>query len=103
MTIGYLPWNQSAAQAELPCVRDDNTELTYRQFAQRVDSLAAQLSRSGIGPGDVLAVMLPNRVELILAIFAAWRLGAVATPINPAFTATEADFQISDSGARLVV
>jgi long-chain acyl-CoA synthetase len=103
MTIGYLPWNQSAAQAELPCVRDDNTELTYRQFAQRVDSLAAQLSRSGIGPGDVLAVMLPNRVELILAIFAAWRLGAVATPINPAFTATEANFQISDSGARLVV
>jgi acyl-coenzyme A synthetase/AMP-(fatty) acid ligase len=33
-------------------------------------------------------------------MFAAWRLGAVATPMNPVFTAGEAGHQISDSGAR---
>jgi acyl-CoA synthetase (AMP-forming)/AMP-acid ligase II len=47
--------------------------------------------------------MLPNRVELLVALFAAWRLGGAATPVNPAFTASEADYQIEDSGARLVV
>lgn len=103
MELGYLPWIKAADSAERPCFRDDNVELTYRQFTQRVDAFAAHLADKGLRPGDVLAVMLPNRVELVLAIFAAWRLGATATPINPAFTATEANFQIADSGARLVV
>ena len=103
MEPGYLPWKKSADTEGRPCFRDDNVELTYRQFTQRVDAFAAQLADKGLRSGDVLAVMLPNRVELVLAIFAAWRLGAAATPINPAFTTTEAGFQIADSGARLLV
>jgi long-chain acyl-CoA synthetase len=47
--------------------------------------------------------MLPNRVELLVAMVAAWRLGAAATPVNPVFTATEADYQITDAGAVVVV
>lgn len=103
MEPGYLPWNKAGDPADRPCFRDDNVELTYGEFAQRVDAFATQLANKGLRPGDVLAVMLPNRVELVVAIFAAWRLGAAATPINPAFTATEADYQIADSGARMVV
>ena len=47
--------------------------------------------------------MLPNRVELVVAILAAWRLGGIATPVNPAFTAAEADFQINDCDAHLMI
>ncbi len=103
MTIRYLPWNQPADLAEQPAVRDDEVELTYAELADRVEAMAGLLRQHGIGPGDVVAVMLPNRVELVLTILAAWRLGATATPINPAFTATEADYQLGDSRARLIV
>ena len=103
MEPGYLPWTKGSDVADRPCFRDDNAALDYAQFAQRVDAFATQLAQAGLRRGDVLAVMLPNRVELVLAIFAAWRLGAAATPINPAFTATEAEHQIADSGARLIV
>ena len=47
--------------------------------------------------------MLTNRVELVVVMFAAWRIGAALTPINPSLTAGEAAFQIEDSGARLLV
>ena len=47
--------------------------------------------------------MLPNRVELLLGLMAAWRLGAAATPVNPVFTANEAGYQIADSGAKLLL
>jgi acyl-CoA synthetase (AMP-forming)/AMP-acid ligase II len=77
--------------------------LTYTEMAERVDSFAAQLADRGIGRGDVIAVMLPNRIELLVALMAAWRLGAAATPINPVFTETEAAYQIDDAGAALVV
>jgi long-chain acyl-CoA synthetase len=101
--LDYLPWNFSAEQLDRPCLSDDASSLTGAEVAARTDAIAAQFAACGIGPGDVVAVMLPNRVELVLTIFAAWRLGAVATPVNPSFTATEAGYQLADSGAKLLV
>ncbi|MDQ3155107.1 MAG: hypothetical protein M3Q98_00015 [Actinomycetota bacterium] len=46
MDIGYLPWTKPAAFAQRPCIRDDNTGLTYGEFSERIDALAGQLSRS---------------------------------------------------------
>ena len=46
---------------------------------------------------------MPNRVELIIALFAAWRLGAAATPVNPALTPTEMQYQVDDAGAKVVI
>jgi long-chain acyl-CoA synthetase len=101
--FGYLPWQGAQAASDRPCVRDDRIELSYAQFDARIAAFAEQLAETGFGRGDVLAVMLPNRVELLVALFAAWRLGGAATPVNPVFTATEADHQIGDSGAAVVV
>ena len=103
MNFGYLPWERLGSSADEPCVRDDNVELTYAEFDSRIAAFAGQLAELGFGRGDVLAIMLPNRVELLVALFAAWRLGGAATPVNPVFTATEADHQIADSGATVVV
>lgn len=101
--IGYLAPDLAKKYGSAPCLRDDRSELTYSEFADRVEAVAAQLASRGIGRGDVIAIMLPNRVELVTAIMAAWRVGAAATPVNPMFTANEADYQIMDSGAQLVV
>ncbi|WP_267625712.1 class I adenylate-forming enzyme family protein [Gordonia sputi] len=98
----YFPW-ELAHRAAAPCVRDDHTELDYASFAARVDAAAEQFDALGVRRGDVVATFLPNRVELLIAIAAAWRLGAIATPVNPAFTASEAEYQLEDSGARLVL
>jgi long-chain acyl-CoA synthetase len=103
MTIGYLPWSGPATLADRVCMRDGNVELSYAQMARRVDAAAGQFAAAGVGRGDVVAVMLPNRAELLLALMAAWRLGAAATPVNPVFTANEAGYQIADSGAKRLV
>lgn len=103
MTLDHLPWRRPTSYDERPCVRDDRTELTYAAFGQRVEAVAEQLAGLGVARGSVVAVMLPNRVELLVAIMAAWRLGAAATPVNPTFTATEAAHQVGDSGAVVVI
>jgi len=101
--LDYLPWVRPTSLDDRPCVRDENNDLTFAEFAGWVDAAAEQFAEYGVGPGSVVAVMLPNRVELLVSIVAAWRLGAAATPINPVFTATEADYQIIDAGSALVI
>lgn len=103
ITIDYFAWNLAITGGDRPCVRDDHNELSYREFGARVDAFGAQLSELGVGAGDVVALALTNRAELLIAMMASWRIGAAATPLNPNVTAAEADYQITDSGAALTV
>jgi acyl-CoA synthetase (AMP-forming)/AMP-acid ligase II len=97
------PYLRALAEPDAPCLADDWRRWTARDVAARVEAIATHLEALGVGAGDVVAVMMSNRLELILTLFAAWRRGAAVTPINPAFTAAEARFQLDDSGARAVV
>ena len=76
--------------ADARCISDDAVALRNGEFASRVRSVAGLLAQRGVRQGDVVALLLTNRVELVVALFAAWRLGATVTPINPALTEGEA-------------
>lgn len=86
-----------------PCVADDRESLDNTAFRDRVRAAAAALESRGTGPGDVVAVILENRVDLVVTLFAAWLLGASVTPVNPALTASEIAHQLADSAAAVVV
>jgi acyl-CoA synthetase (AMP-forming)/AMP-acid ligase II len=98
-----LPDTRSTAEPDAACIDDDRVALTNAEFATRVLAAAEAFRMNGVGAGDVVATLLSNRVELIVAMFAAWRLGAALTPINPSLTPGEATYQIEDSRARVVV
>jgi len=70
-TLDYLPWQRPTAYDDRPAVRDDRFDLTYADFASWVDAAAEQLAEYGVGPGSVVAVMLPNRIELLVTVVAA--------------------------------
>ncbi len=103
MLLSYLPWKSPAAASDRPCMGDANRVFSYREVEDRAAAFAEQLTERGVGEGDVLAVMLPNSLELLIGILGAWRVGAAATPINPTFTARELDYQLADSGAKLLL
>ncbi len=56
--------------------------LSYRELLDRSSRLAAGFAACGVGPGDRVALLLGNRIEFVLALFAAARLGAVAVPLS---------------------
>lgn len=102
MTFPYLPWS-AERDPSAAALDDDQSSHTYGELDAWSAAVAGQLADRGFGAGKVLAVMLPNRAELVVAMLAGWRLGGVVTPINPSFTATEAEFQINDCDAHLVI
>ncbi|WP_405490716.1 class I adenylate-forming enzyme family protein [Nocardia sp. NBC_00511] len=103
MHYAELPELRAARSPDLPCIADDDRALDNAEFLIETRRAAAVLAARGVGAGDVVALMLGNRVEFVVLMFAAWRLGAAVTPINPALTAAEAEYQIADSGAAVVV
>lgn len=65
------------------------TALTYAQLDERADRLASGLRARGVEPGDRVVLQLPNRVELLVALFALVRLGAIPVLTLPAHRITE--------------
>jgi acyl-CoA synthetase (AMP-forming)/AMP-acid ligase II len=84
-------------------VADSAQNLTNADLLDRVRAAAAHLVDLGVGAGDVVALKLTNRVDFVVLLFAAWRLGATVTPVNPALTDVEVARQLEDSAARLQV
>lgn len=103
MCFSNLSDLRAASEPDALCVADDNSNLTNRQFHSRILAAAGVFANMGVGVGDVVAIMLPNQVEFVVAMFAAWRLGAAITPINPALTRKEATHQLVDSKAKLLI
>jgi long-chain acyl-CoA synthetase len=103
VTAAVIPDERALLDPGGACVADERQDLDNAAFADRVIAVAGVFAAAGLRRGDVLAIMLPNRVELVTSMFAAWRLGAAVTPVNPALTAQEASYQIDDAGAALVV
>ncbi|WP_183093155.1 class I adenylate-forming enzyme family protein [Nocardioides stalactiti] len=103
MTFSTLIDRRAAQDPHGPAVADSAISLTNTELLARVEAVAAQLADHGIGPGDVVALRLTNRVELVVLLFAAWRVGATITPVNPALTDVEVARQLDDSAARLLV
>ncbi|WP_411088707.1 class I adenylate-forming enzyme family protein [Streptomyces sp. 061-3] len=103
MNFASLPDRRAELDPHGAAVSDVYQSLTNTQLLSRVRTAARQLQDLGIGPGDVVALKLTNRVEFVLLLFAAWRLGATITPVNPSMTDGEVVRQLQDSGARLLV
>jgi long-chain acyl-CoA synthetase len=103
MNFASLPDRRAALDPDGAAVSDGRQSLTNTQLLDRVRAAARQLQDLGIGPGDVVALKLTNRIEFVLLLFAAWRIGATITPVNPSMTNVEVDRQVKDSGARLLV
>jgi acyl-CoA synthetase (AMP-forming)/AMP-acid ligase II len=77
--------------------------LTHAQVAEGVKRVAAGLAKRGFGKGDTLAIYAPNLPEYALAFLGTAAAGGTCTTANPLYTPDELAFQISDSGATLLV
>ena len=78
--------------------------ITFAEFQQRCERVAAMFAEIGIGPGVPVAWMLPTWIEALVTAGALARLGAVQVPLLPILREREMGFILRQSGAvHLVV
>ncbi|MGB9498451.1 MAG: class I adenylate-forming enzyme family protein [Dissulfuribacterales bacterium] len=74
--------------------------ITYQELDDLICRYAAMLIDLGIKKGDVVATMLPNSLQHIVAFYAVTMIGAIHTPIDVMYQEEEISHQLKDSGAR---
>jgi fatty-acyl-CoA synthase len=70
------------------------SRLSYAQVDARSSSLAAAMAELGLGAGDRIAIILPNRPEWIVALLACAKLGVTIVPVNPRLNYHELKYQL---------
>ncbi|MEH0295502.1 AMP-binding protein [Agrobacterium sp. CCNWLW71] len=79
------------------------SELTFEQLRDMSARFAHVLRRAGVGPGDVVAALLPRTPELLVTILAAWRVGAAYQPLFTAFGPKAIEHRLKTAGTRFLV
>ncbi|MCL4757758.1 MAG: AMP-binding protein [Rhodocyclaceae bacterium] len=75
----------------------------YPELREQAECLAAALHALGVGFGDRVGIILPQRFETAVAHMAIYRLGAVAMPLSILFGPDALEYRLQDSGAVVAI
>ena len=81
----------------------DAVSLTWREYAERVERIAAGLAALGVERGDAVGLMLLNRPEFHLVDTAVLHLGATPFSVYNTSTPEQVAHQFANAGNRVVV
>lgn len=94
---------QAAAQPTAEAIRDGDRGLTYAELQRRVDELSIRLHETGVGPGQLVAILLPRSAETVIAMLAVLTAGAAYVPLDPEQPQRRLEFMLEDSRACVVL
>src|SRR5881394_163211 len=77
--------------------------MSWREIVAQSADLAAGFAKLGLMPGDRVAVLLGNRIEFVLTLFAAAHAGLVTVLLSVRQQKPEIAYVLTDCGAKLLV
>ena len=77
--------------------------LTYRALDHAANQMAHLLTAHNIGPGDIVALLLPRSIHAITAILAILKTGAAYLPIDPKDPDTRLQFLLTDATPQAAI
>ena len=101
--VHHLFERQATAHPGALAVASAEEALTYGELNRRANLLAWRLRRLGVGPENVVAVLLERSPELPLAALAALKAGGAYLPIDPAYPAERVLYVLRDAGAQALL
>lgn len=78
-------------------------DIKYKELHESALKFAQYLQQLGIEKGDRIALMLPNTPQTVISYYGALYAGATVVMTNPLYTEREIEYQLKDSGAKVIV
>lgn len=77
--------------------------LSHKQLFRQSLAFQEKLAAIGIAPGDAVAIVLSNSLELVISFLATSFQGAICAPLNPAYKQDEFEFYIEDLKPSIIL
>ncbi len=103
LELATLLSRQARYRPDATAVVFERTRLTYAQFAARAAQVGNLLRALGIGPGDKVATVAANSLELLEVYWAVPTIGATLVPLSPLLLASGLASLLRDSDAKCLV
>src|SRR4051812_26654564 len=101
MNLGELLRARATDAPDATALFCGDRTMSFAQLDASTDELAAWLQSEGLVPGDRLAMLWPNAIEVVQLYFAAFKAGLIAVPINLRLKPAEIAWIVENSGASL--
>ena len=102
-TVGHLVDRAAERRPDDDAVVFPDTRTTYGELARLTEATARSFVGLGVEAGDKVGILMPNRLEFVVAFIAAAKIGAVPVPINARFKAFELGHVISHADMRVLL
>ena len=102
-TFGDLVVAAAQRRPEKTAVAFTDTRVSAAELLERCVTTARSLHALGVRRGDRVAIVMPNCMEYVDALFGASLLGAVVVTINARYRATELAYVLADSDASVLL
>jgi len=108
LNIAYQVCDRHQAEADRVAVFYENAAGSRSQFSfAQLKKLSSQFANAlrgiGVERGDRVAIVLPQRIETIVAHLAIYKLGAIAIPLSILFGPEALEYRLRDSGGRVAI
>lgn len=77
--------------------------VSYKDFADMAEALAGHLVENEVKPGDFVGIYAERSVEMIVAIYAVLRAGAVYVPLSPMYEKERLDYILEDCKPKAIL
>src|SRR5580698_4630807 len=102
--LGGIAREAAARYGDTPLyVSPDGTSLSYAELDRLSDAVAGGLVGRGIGPGELIGLLLPSGPAYAVAYVAAAKIGAVTAGVNDKLSPPERRRCLQIAGPTLVV
>jgi acyl-CoA synthetase (AMP-forming)/AMP-acid ligase II len=103
MNIGSVLTRAAKSSPDRVALMYGDLRRNYRDFNLRANQLANSLRGANVEKGDRVAILQHNCPELLETLFATFKAGAIAVPMNARLHPREAAYILQDSGAKVVI
>lgn len=103
MNMGVYLRRSATCFADRVAVADQGKRFTYRELNERTNSLANSLASLGVRKGDRVALLSPNRHQIIETSYACFKHGFIKVPLNYRLSVSELIYMLNNSESKVLI
>ena len=103
LNLGTILASSARERPGHPLIRLNEQSWSYAEVDRAARGIASSLIERGLGPGDKVALLVPNVPEFTPAYFGILYAGCTVVPLNVLLSAPEVSYHVQDSEAKLLI